>query len=70
MAISVVKNVKSRAYVAWPGAVLLFLGLLAGCAAVPAAFFWLVLNDGSLAAIAIAVGFVIACCSFPLLLRQ
>ena len=70
MALNVVENVNGRARVSWPGALVLFLGLLAPCALVPAAGFWLVLGDAKLSGMAVAVGFSIACCSFPLLLGQ
>ena len=70
MALNVVENVNGRARVSWPGALVLFLGLLAPCALVPAAGFWLALGDARLAGMAVAVGFSIACCSFPLLLGQ
>ena len=70
MALNVVENVNGRARVSWPGALVLFLGLLAPCSLVPAAGFWLALGDARLAGMAVAVGFSIACCSFPLLLGQ
>jgi hypothetical protein len=70
MVMNVVENVNGRAKVSWPGAAVLFLGLVASCALVPAAGLWLALGDDKLAAMAVAVGFSITCCSFPLLLGQ
>ncbi len=70
MALNVVENVGGRARGSWPGAAVLFLGLVAACAAVPAAGFWLALGDVQLAGSAVAAGFSIACCSLPLLLTQ
>jgi hypothetical protein len=70
MVMNVVENVNGRAKVSWPGAAVLFLALVASCALVPAAGLWLALGDAKLAATAVAIGFSIACCSFPLLLGQ
>lgn len=70
MTLNVVENVCGRARVSWPGAAVLFLGLVAACAGVPAAGFWLALGDTKLAGSAIAAGFSIACCSLPLLVTQ
>ena len=70
MAFLVVENVNGRARVSWPGAVLLFSGLIAACVAVPATGLWLAFGDARLTGIAVAVGFSMACCSFPLLLDQ
>ena len=70
MVLNVVENVNGRAKVSWPGAAVLFLGLVAACALVPAAGSWLLFGDAKLAGMAVATGFSIACCSFPLLLIQ
>jgi hypothetical protein len=70
VALNVVENVGGRARVFWPGAAVLFLGLVAACVAVPATGLWLALGDGKLVANAVPIGFSIACCSFPLLLTQ
>jgi len=68
--LNVVENIGGRSRVCWPGAAVLFLGLVAACAGVPAAGFWLAIGNAKLAGIAIAAGFSIACCSLPLLLTQ
>lgn len=70
MALNVVERVDGRARISLPGAALLFLGLSVACAAVPAAGFWLALADARLAGTAVAAGFSMACCTFPLLLVQ
>ena len=70
MALNAVENVKGQARVSWPGATVLFLGLVAACGAIPAVGLWLVLGDAKLVGTAVAVGFSIACCSFPILLIQ
>lgn len=70
MAISVVENVAGRARVNWAGASVLLLGLFAACGLVPAAGMWLAFADAKLVGTALAVGFSIACCSFPMLLVQ
>ena len=69
MVLNVVENAGGRAQVRWAGAGVLFLGLVAACAAVPAVGFWLVLGDAKLAS-TVAAGFSMACCTFPLLLIQ
>jgi hypothetical protein len=70
MALAVVESINGRSRVSWLGAMVLFLALVAACAAVPAAGLWLVFGDARLAGLAVAVGFSIACCSFALLLGQ
>ena len=70
MTFNVVENVGGRPRVSWPGAAVLFLGLVAAAAAVPAAGFWLAFHDITLVGSAVAVGFSMACCSWPLLLVQ
>jgi hypothetical protein len=47
MALKVVEVVNGRPHVSWPGAMVLFLGLVAACAAIPAAGFWLT-NTGQM----------------------
>ena len=68
--VNVVENDNGRARVCWAGAVVLFLSLIAACGAVPATGFWLAFGDAKLVGTAVATGFSIACCSFPLLLIQ
>ena len=61
MTLNVVENVNGRARVSWPGATVLFLSLVAACAAVPAVGFWLALGDAKLVGTAVAAVFSIAC---------
>ena len=70
MALNVVEIVNGRLRVSWPGALVLFLGLVAGCAAIPAFGFWLAFGDARLVSTAVAVGLWSACFSFTLLLGQ
>jgi hypothetical protein len=70
MTFIVVKNINGRACVSWPGAMILFVALLAACATVPAAIFWLAFDDERLTGTAVAIGFSIACYCCPLLLSQ
>jgi len=70
MALNVVENVDGQARVSWPGASVLFLGLVMACAAIPAAGLWLAFGDVRLIGSAVAVGFSMACCTFPQLIMQ
>lgn len=70
MAINVVENVHGKARVRWLGALVLFIGLWTACGLIPAAGMWVAFGDSKLTGTAIAVGFSIACCSFPMLIVQ
>jgi len=70
MALNVVENVNGRPHVSWPGAMVLFLGLVAACVAIPAIGFWLAFCDAKLVGTAVAVGLWSACYSFTMLLGQ
>jgi len=70
MALNVVEIVNGRPRVSWPGAVVLFLGLVAACAAIPGFSFWLAFGDARLVSTAVAVELWSACYSFTMLLGQ
>jgi len=70
MAINVVENVNGAARVNLPGVMILGLGILTASAIIPALGMWFVFADPKLAGTAIAVGFLFACGSLPMLVLQ
>jgi hypothetical protein len=61
MAIHFVENIRGRAQVCWPGALLLLSAAFLACAAIPAGSFWLAFGDGKLVTTTLAAGFGVAC---------
>lgn len=70
MAINVVENCDGRAQIKWFGVFVLFIGLFVASGLIPATGMWLLLGGTKPAGMALAIGFFIACCTFPMLVLQ